>query len=91
MVTSPQSDLLRVRARTLRSLAAKIGASPALAVSSCAGPDTWVGPTPQRCYDSLLVIRRQLQSQQQTLIDAGHALERRADELDTRLIVGRAC
>jgi hypothetical protein len=77
-----QSEQLRARAQKLRSVSSKIGSSRALTVYSLAGTDTWVGPTPQTCYDALLAMRRQLQTQQQALIDSARTLERRAEELD---------
>jgi hypothetical protein len=47
-----------------------------------AGPETWVGPTAQSCYDALLAVRRQLQSNQQTLTDTARRLERQADAIE---------
>jgi hypothetical protein len=82
MSTPGQVEQLRARARRLRSVSSKIGASRALVVHTLAGPDTWVGPTPQSCYDALLAVRRHLQKEQQTLIDTARAFERRADELE---------
>lgn len=84
MSTSAQVDQLRARARHLRSLSGKIGASHALSVHGLAGPDTWVGPTPQSCYDALLAIRRQLQAQQQSLNGTARSFDRRADELESQ-------
>jgi hypothetical protein len=81
MSTAAQVELLRVRATCLRAVSNAIGASRALVVHTLAGPDTWVGPTPQSCYDALLAIRRHLQTHQQTLIGTARAFERRADEL----------
>ena len=82
MSTSANADQLRASAVHLRVLAGKIGASRALTVHSLAGPDTWVGPTPQSCLDALLAVRRQLQSEQQALVDTARAYERRANELE---------
>lgn len=82
MSTSANAEQLRASAKYLRVLAGKIGASRALTVHNLAGPDTWVGPTPQSCLDALLAVRRQLQSEQQALIDTARAYERRADEID---------
>ena len=73
---------LRDRARHLRSLSGLIATTRALTVYSLAGPDTWVGPTAQSCYDSLVVLRRQLQVHQQSLCDTATGFERRADELE---------
>ncbi len=89
MSTPVVVEQLRARARGLRAVSGKIGASPALTIHGLAGPDTWVGPTPQACYDALLAIRRQLQTQQQALIDAARTLERRADELEQQPTIPR--
>jgi phosphoglycolate phosphatase-like HAD superfamily hydrolase len=85
MSTSPQSQRLRDTAASLRSLANKIGNSRALTVHRSAGTDTWVGPTPDRCYEALRTMKDQLQAQQSTLVDTARILERRADTLDTQL------
>jgi hypothetical protein len=77
-----QIELLRTTARHLRSMSNLIGASRALTVHSLAGPDTWVGPTPQACHDALLALRGRLQAHQQTLTDDARRLERRADVLE---------
>lgn len=76
-----QAEQLRNRARHLRSMASMIGASRALSVHTLAGPDTWVGPTAQACFDTLLTLRRQLRSAQRSLTDAARGLEHRADAL----------
>lgn len=82
MSTTPHLEHLRARAIHLRRISTVIGASRALTVHNLAGSDTWIGPTPQSCSDALLAIRRQLQSNQQTLNDAARALDRRADQLE---------
>jgi hypothetical protein len=75
-------EQLRARARHLRALSGTIGTTNALTVYNLAGPDTWVGPTAQSCYDSLVVLRRQLLAHQQSLCDTARGIERRADELE---------
>ena len=84
MSTSPHIEQLRASARHLRSLATVIGASRALTVFSLAGPDTWLGPTQQGCYDALVTMRRQLQTSQQTLTDTARRIDRQADALALR-------
>jgi hypothetical protein len=82
MSSTPHVAQLRARAVHLRHLSAVVGASRAMTVYRLAGPDTWIGPTPQSCSDALLAMRRQLQASQQTLDDAARCLERRADQLE---------
>ncbi len=87
MSTPTQVEQLRARARHLRSTSAAIGASRALTVHNLAGPDTWIGPTPQACHDALLAVRRQLQTNQRSLDDAARGLERQADQLEQQPVV----
>jgi hypothetical protein len=87
MSTTPQSQQLRARAAGLRNLSAKIGKSPALTVCSGAGPDTWVGPTPDRCYEALKTIKDQLKKQQSTLLDNAALLEQRATNIENLIPV----
>ena len=82
MSTTVQVEKLRATATRLRSVSARIGASLALTVYSLAGPETWVGPTAQSCYDAFLAVRRQLQANQQTLTDTARRLERQADSIE---------
>jgi hypothetical protein len=82
MSTPEHIERLRGTARTLRSVSGEIGTSRALTVYSLAGPDTWIGPTPQTCHDSLIALRRQLQASQQTLNDNARRLDRQADALE---------
>ena len=81
MSTVAEIEQLRARARALCALSTRLGASRVLVLHRLAGPDTWVGPTPQSCYDALVAVRRQLQTHQQALHDIARTLERRADEL----------
>lgn len=73
---------LRVRATALRSLASRLGRLRALEVVRLAGPDTWVGPSPEACRVELLAVRRSLQRAGDDLRATAHWLERRADESD---------
>ncbi len=82
MSTAAHVEQLRSRARHLRALSTTIAASKALTVYTLAGPDTWVGPTAQSCFDTLVDLRRQLQTHQQSLCDTARGFERRADELE---------
>ena len=88
MSTTADIEMLRVRARALRQVARRIGASPALTVHRLAGPETWVGPTAQSCLDELLAMRRRLESNQHTLDDAARRLDRYADELQRLTAAG---
>ena len=82
MSTTVQIQQLRNTARQLRSLSRSIGRSRALTVHALAGPDTWIGPTAQSCYDQLLAVRRQLVTNQEALLDTASRIERRANELE---------
>jgi hypothetical protein len=84
MSTAIQVAQLRTTATNLRTVSHMIGASRALSVFSLAGPETWVGPTAQSCFDALFELRRQLQAQQQALGDTARLFERRAEELEQR-------
>jgi hypothetical protein len=82
MSTSISVEQLRARAHHLRLVSAAIGCSRALTVYRLADTDTWVGPTPQACHDALIALRRQLQTNEQSLNDAARELEREADRLE---------
>ena len=82
MSTTVHIQQLRNTANLLRSLSRAIGNSRALGLHALAGPDTWIGPTGQSCYEQLLTIRRQLTTNQQSLVDTAGRLERRANELE---------
>ncbi|MEP7201349.1 MAG: hypothetical protein ABI894_02010 [Ilumatobacteraceae bacterium] len=85
-MSAPPVEQMRATAGRLRALAATIGTSRALTVYRRAGTDTWIGPTPQRCDDALLAVRRQLQSAQQATTDTARRLERQADTLQHQLV-----
>jgi hypothetical protein len=82
MSTMIQAEKLRATAGRLRSVSTQIGTCRALTVYNLAGPDAWVGPTAQSCYDALLAVRRQLQANQQTLTDSARRLERQAEAIE---------
>jgi hypothetical protein len=82
MSTTVQIQQLRNSAHLLRLLSRSIGRSRALSVHALAGPDTWIGPTAQSCYDQLLRMRQQLAIYQLSLADTAGRLDRRADELE---------
>ncbi len=78
---------LRASAKNLRTMSGLIAASQALTVYTFAGPETWVGPTAQSCFDALVALRRQLQAELQSLGDTARMLERRAEELEQRPVL----
>ena len=84
MSTALHVTELRASARNLRTISSLIAASRALTVYTLAGPETWVGPTAQSCFDALVGLRRQLQAELQSLGDTARLLEQRADELEQR-------
>lgn len=82
MATSPAADRFRQRATALASLARAIQRCGAVTVQLDAGPDTWVGPSPQACLDDLRARRGQLLQQADALLTEARRFLRRADELD---------
>ena len=54
----------------------------ALDLHLAAGPDTWVGPSPQACLDDLRARRRQLLDHADALRRESRRFLRIADELD---------
>ncbi len=80
-VTNPAADRLRARAGVLRALAARLEHLRALDLYRDAGPDTWVGPSPQRCGDSLRSVRTALLEHADELIRTAHRFERQADQM----------
>ena len=79
--TSPAAEQLRGRARALRVLAQAIDDCGAITLYRRAGIDTWIGPTPQRCLDDLMLARKQLQRSADDLRDAAHRLDARAGQM----------
>ena len=82
MSTAPQIAQLRARAQHLRNVSNMLACSPALTVYRSAGPDTWVGPTAQRCFDALVGVSRQLDTHRQSMCETARNFDRRADELE---------
>ena len=87
MSTSP-ADHLRVRARTLRVLAGQLQRLEVLSLASLAGSDTWLGPTPQRCADSLRSTRTSLLDHVDELVRTARRFEQQADQLAAVIPVG---
>lgn len=82
MATSPAADRLRQRAVVLATLARTLQRCSAVSVHLDAGPDTWVGPSPQACLDDLRARRGLLLQQADALLAESRRFVRRADELD---------
>lgn len=80
---STVAEQLRVRARTLRVLAHAINDCGAMTMYRRAGVDTWIGPTPQRCFDDLVAARTQLRRSADDLRGAAYRLEVRAGQMGT--------
>ena len=76
------AEQLRERASTLRRLAGRLDATPALDLHRRAGHDTWVGATPTRCCDDLVALRSSLRSAGDDLRANARALDHRAAQLD---------
>jgi hypothetical protein len=87
MTTAIRVAELRTSAKNLRTMSSVIAASRALTVYTLAGPETWVGPTAQSCFDALVDLRRQLQAELSSLGDTARMLDRRADELEQRPVL----
>jgi hypothetical protein len=65
-------------------MANMIACSPAISIYRFAGPETWVGPTAQACFDALVALSGQLEAQRQSLCDMAHSFDRQADDLQPR-------
>ena len=87
MTTALRIAALRTSAKNLRTMSSLIAASRAISVYTLAGPETWVGPTAQSCFDALVGLRRQLQAELSSLGDTARMLDRRADELERRPVL----
>jgi hypothetical protein len=83
MSTTP-AEQLRQRARTLRSLDRRLQQLLLLTLPPAAGPQTWVGPSPQACYDDLRARRELITRATDELACEARRLERIADDLDAR-------
>jgi hypothetical protein len=88
MSTSPAS-LLRQRARSLRTLADRLHQLEAVGLPPLADVDTWMGPSPARCHDALVTMRRRLLDEADELRRSAARFDRSADALAS-LPVGAA-
>ena len=84
MPTSTTATRLRQRATVLASLAAQLQRVYALDLYRFAGPDVWVGPSPQACADDLRQRRNAILQQSDALLVESRRLLRCADELDAQ-------
>ena len=78
---------LRRRAAALRGLARVIEELPLAELRRRAGPDTWVGPTADRCTAEMVALGRRCSGAADDLVRRARVLDRQADEVDvvTRL------
>ncbi len=84
MTTTPAATRLRQRAAALDSVAWRLQRVYVVDLYRFAGPDTWVGPSPQACVDDLRQRRTAILQQVDTLRAEGRRFIRTADELDAR-------
>lgn len=87
MPTSPTATRLRQRAVALDTVAWRLGQVYAVDLYRLAGPDTWVGPSPQACVDDLLQRRAAILQQIDVLRAESRRFTRTADEMDARAAV----
>lgn len=80
MSTSPAS-VLRERARSLRAMAARLEQLEALGLAARADVDTWMGPSPARCHDSLVSMRRRLLDEADSLRRTAARCDRSAESM----------
>ena len=73
---------LRVRARSLRTLATELERTPAMSLDQDAGPDTWQLPRGHACLAGLLVHQAHLHQAADDLRWLAHRLDARAHELE---------
>jgi hypothetical protein len=78
------ADLLRARAATLRTFARRVQQLEATSLHMRSGTDTWMGPSPHTCDDSMRAMRTQLFAEVDALMAAARRLERQADALGPR-------
>lgn len=78
----PTAQLLRSRARTLRSFADRIERSAAMRLDQHAGPETWHSPRADLCRWVLGINRSQLQRGVDELRAHAHRLEQQAADLE---------
>jgi hypothetical protein len=89
-VSHPNPDVLRARARALRSLAHSLSTGTARTVDRSAQSDTWLGPTATRCADDLARLRVRLDDAERHLRDRASHLDRLADAAERAAAVARA-
>ena len=80
----PTADRLRHRAVVLSDLAGVLQRLTVLTLHLDAGPDTWVGPSPQACGDDLGARRGSLLRAADWLAGEARRCKRMADDLDAR-------
>lgn len=78
------AERLRARAANLRALARRLNSLLALDLYRFTGSDTWVGPSPQRCDDTMRGVARTLRSHGDSLATHARRLDRAADEVEAR-------
>lgn len=84
MSSTPAASRLRQRAIVLASVARQLQRVYALDLYRFAGPDTWVGPSPQACVDDLRQRRTTILQQSDALMGESRRFIRMADEMDAR-------
>lgn len=82
MPTTPAATRLRQRAVVLDTVAWRLQRVYALDLYGFAGPDTWVGPSPQACLDDLRQRRSAILQQVDGLRTESRRFIRMADEMD---------
>jgi uncharacterized protein YukE len=80
MTVTPDPDVLRARARALRSLAARLDASVIHDLLAAAGDDTWRGSTADAFVEGVRRAERRCDDASEELRAAARALERTAAE-----------
>ena len=75
---TPHDELLE-RAAALRQLARRLDGVSAMELHRRADRDVWIGPTPTRCHEELLGIRRSLHTAAENLRAAARLLEHRTE------------
>lgn len=81
-IADPSIQLLRARARTLRSFAERIERSAAMRLDEHAGPETWHSPRADLCRWVLGINRTQLRRSADELRMHAHRLEQQAAEIE---------
>jgi uncharacterized protein YukE len=76
MTITPDPDVLRARARALRSLAARLDSSVIHELRSAAGDDTWRGPTADAFVADVRRAERHCDEASEELRAAARELER---------------